>query len=172
MTDELSILDKARASQNLLERIGNKIPGFKGYLDRDLRRDADQIVREHLARQLDENKAALNELAVTFTRSGSLELINDVETARRRLDKIAARIRFADRGYSGFLDLMKVDEGLLARVYQFDLDLLTDAEEIQTAAQQLGPAPDKKAALGMLIARINALDTRLAGREDILSGIR
>ena len=32
------ILDKARAGQNALERLMNSIPGFKGYREKDLRR--------------------------------------------------------------------------------------------------------------------------------------
>jgi hypothetical protein len=172
MTEQPSILDKAKAAQNLLERIGNKIPGFAGYRDRDLRRDADRLEREHLAGLLDANKSALNELALNLTRSGSLDLINEVETARRRLDKVTAQVRFADRGYSGFFDLVKVDEAVLGRVYQFDLDLLNDVEEIQAAARQLGASSDEKTALHALIARIDALGVRLSERETILSGVR
>ena len=45
----MSILDKARAGQNVLEQIANAIPGFKGYREKELRRDADRLEREHLA---------------------------------------------------------------------------------------------------------------------------
>src|SRR5438309_5789781 len=101
------ILDKARAAQNLLERIANKIPGFAGYRERDLRRDADRLQREHLAAQIEGSKGPLNDLAQKATRSGSLDLINDIEAARKKLEKAAARVRYADRGYSGFFDVVK-----------------------------------------------------------------
>ena len=52
------LLDKARAGQNALERLMNSVPGFKGYRERDLRRDADRLQREHLASRLDEVKKA------------------------------------------------------------------------------------------------------------------
>src|SRR6185436_11647807 len=113
------ILVKARAGQNVLEKIANAIPGFKGYRERELRRDADKLEREHLANQLEECKKALNDAANTATRGGGLDVINDVETARKRLDKVIARIRFADRGYAGFFDAVKVDEAVLERVYEF-----------------------------------------------------
>src|SRR5689334_5156442 len=95
------ILDKAKASQNLLEKIVSAIPGFKGYRDREMRRDADTAQREHLALKLEQNKTTLNDIAARATRSGQLDLINDVEAARKRLEKLVARVRFADRGYSG-----------------------------------------------------------------------
>jgi hypothetical protein len=95
-----------------------------------------------------------------------------VETARKRLDKVIARVRYADRGYSGFFDEIKVDEGMLERVYQFDLGLLTGVEEIQLAAQQAASATEVTAAVRELTARIDGLDARLADREAILGGVK
>ncbi len=166
------ILDKARAAQNMLERIANAIPGFRGYREKELRRDADRLQREHLSVKLEENKAVLNDAALQATRGGGLDVINDIETARKRLDKVVARIRYADRGYAGFFDTVKVDEAALGRVYQFDLDLLVDVTEVRGAAQQLKTPSDLKAALATLISKIDALDGRLAEREAVLSGIR
>jgi len=166
------ILDKARAGRNLLERIVDKIPGFKGYQERELRRDADQLQREHLSSLLEQTKRMLNDVGVAATRSGSLDVINDIETARKRLDKAIARVRYADRGYSAFFDTVKIDEAVLERVYQFDLGLLDGVEEIQLAAQQAAQAVDVTAAVRAFIGRIDALDARLADREAILSGVK
>jgi hypothetical protein len=168
-----SILDRARGDQNILERIVNKIPGFKGYREKELRRDADRIAREHLAARLEMNKKALNDLADGASRSGALDVINDLETARKRLDKAVARVRYADRGYAGFFDAIKVDEGVLERVYEFDLGLTEDVDAIRDAAQAALSAPTGlKAALRTLIERIDALDARLADREAILAGVQ
>jgi hypothetical protein len=164
----MSILDKARAGQNFLEQLANAIPGFKGYRDKELRRDADKLEREHLASQLEQCKKTLDQVSRDITRSGSLDAMNDVETARKKLDKAVARIRYADRGYAGFFDAIKVDEQALERVYQFDLGLLSDVQAVRGAAQ-LG---DAKAAVAGMNASLDALDTRLADREQILSGIR
>ena len=57
------ILDKARAAQNALERLMNSVPGFKGYRERDLRRDADRLQREHISARLEDAKKALNQVA-------------------------------------------------------------------------------------------------------------
>jgi hypothetical protein len=165
----MSILDKARAGQNFLEQIANAIPGFKGYRDKELRRDADRLQREHLASLLEQCKKLLDQVSRDATRGGSLDSLNDVETARKRLDKAVARIRYADRGYAGFFDAIKVDEQVLERVYQFDLGLLSDVQAVQGAARAGG---DAKAAVLGVIASLDALDTRLADREQILSGIR
>jgi hypothetical protein len=158
----MTLLDKARAAQNVLEGIANAIPGFKGYRDRELRRDADRLEREHLAAQLEGCKKGLNDASAAVSRSGSLDAVNDIETARKRLDKVIARVRYADRGYSGFFDTVKVDEAMLARVYEFDLALVDDANAVVAAVG------DPKG----MVARIDAMDARLSEREAILSGIK
>ncbi len=162
----MDLLGKARSQQNLLERIANRIPGFRGYREKELRRDADRLEREHLARQLEECKKTLDARAVEATRSGSLDAINDIETARKRLDKVVARIRFADRGYAGFFDAIKVDEEALQRVYAFDAALLADVEAIREARAA------SETAVQAMIEKLDALDARLGEREDALAGIR
>jgi len=166
------ILDKAREGQNLLEKIANAIPGFKGYREKELRRDADRLQREYLASRLDECKKSLNDISAVVSRSGNLDVINDIETARKRLDKVANRIRYADRGYAGFFDAVKVKEDALERVYQFDLRLLGGVDQIRDAAQQATTAPDVTQAVRDMITVIDAVDVSLADREAILTGIR
>jgi hypothetical protein len=160
----MDLLDKARSGQNQLEQIANAIPGFKGYREKELRRDADRLQREHLASRLDECKKSLNDISAAITRSGSLDAINDVETARKRLDKVANRIRYADRGYAGFFDAIKVDENVLASVYAFDLAMVTGVDKVREAAG--------RSHLADMIAAIDAIDGGLAEREQILSGIK
>jgi len=166
------LLDKARAAQNALERLMNSVPGFKGYRERDLRREADRLQREHLASRLEETKKALNQVASAVSRSGDLDAINDVETARKRIDRVANRIRYAERGYSGFFDAIKVDEPVLARVYQFDMGLIEDVDGVRGAATAALPPAEAKAAVQEMIGRIDALDSRLTERENVLRGIK
>jgi hypothetical protein len=166
------ILDKARAAQNALERLMNSVPGFKGYRERDLRRDADRLQREHISKRLEDGKKALDQVAAALTRGGDLDVINDVETARKRIDKVANRIRYAERGYSGFFDAVKVDETVLAKVYAFDMGLVEDVDGVRAAAAGASGASDARAAVQDLIGRIDALDARLSERENVLRGVK
>ena len=163
-----NVLNKARAGQNTLEQLVSAIPGFSGYREKELRRDADRLQREHLAARLDECKKALNEAANQATRSGGLDAINDIETARKRLDKVANRIRYADRGYAGFFDAIKVDDAMLARVYEFDLGLLAAVEDVRKELTGTAAAEAVRAAIG----KLDALDSRIGERDEILTGIR
>jgi len=90
----------------------------------------------------------------------------------KRLDKVASRIRYAERGYSGFFDAVKVDETVLAKVYQFDMGLIEDVDGVRAAAAAAAQAGDARAAVQDLIGRIDALDARLSDRENVLRGIK
>jgi hypothetical protein len=164
-----NVLNKARAGQSVLERLMNAIPGFSGYREKELRRDTDRVQREFLASRLESCKKSLDVAAVAASRLGALEAINDIETARKRLDKVTARIRFADRGYAGFFDAIKVKEDVLDRVYQFDLDLLVGVDAVKSASDSAASDPHAVAAM---IAGLDALDGHLAERDTILSGIQ
>jgi hypothetical protein len=167
------ILDKARGAQNALERIANMIPGFSGYRERELRRTADGLQREYLASHLEEAKKPLNELAAGASRSGALDLINDIEAARKKVDKVAAEIRYAERGYSGFFDAVKVDDASLERVYSFDLALLQGVDQVLALAQDAAKAPSNlKAALQGLASGVDALDQKLVERTTLLRAIQ
>jgi hypothetical protein len=166
------ILDKARAGQNALEQLVNAIPGFKGYRDKELRRDADRMQREYLASRLEETKKTLDGIAAAASRVGALDAINDVETARKRVDKVVARIRYADRGYAGFFATIKVDEGALDRVYRYDLSLLQTVDEARGAIAGGAAAANPGQAVQGLIAKLDVLDAAMSERETVLTGIQ
>jgi hypothetical protein len=169
----MDLVDKIQGGQNFLERIASMIPGFKGYRDKERRREADRISREHMAATLEAAKKDLDTLSANASRVGALDAINDIETGRKRLDKVAARIRYADRGYAGFFDAVKVDDGVLDRVYQFDLALLTGVEEARESARAAGAAAGGVGpALQVFIGNLDALDEALGEREQILSGVK
>jgi hypothetical protein len=69
---------------------------------------------------------------------------------------------------------MKVDEALLARVYEHDLSLLdaVDAARAAAEAARTAPAADVGPALRALIGQIERLDERLTDREAILRGVK
>ena len=166
----MDILDKARGGQNPLERLMNVLPGFRGYREKELRRDADKILRDHLAKRLDLTKKHFDEASAALTRSGGLGGMNDIETARKRLDKVANRIRFADRGYAPLFGVVKVDEGVLARVYAFDVALVDGVDAVSAAAARV-PA-EGAAAVKAAITELDALDARLSDREAALRGVQ
>lgn len=145
--------------RNWLERLGDKIPGYSGYVDRERRRDIDKLHREHLADRLRGLKAPLTDLVRELSSGGRLFEVGPVDSAIKKLDHLENRVRFASYGYSGFFDVVKVEEAQLDSIYRFDLALVEHAEKLEAKINELkaksGSAEGLKAASSELAAAVD-----------------
>jgi hypothetical protein len=165
--------ETAQANRNLLERIGAKIPGYRGFQDRELRRDVDRLQREHLAAEAGRLKGALRDKARAYTDAGRLDALSGFDRLDRQLDGLSQAIRFSDYGASGLFDPVKVGEPELQRLYEFDLSLLDDLAQLEAAVAAL-PAPgtgDAAAALEPLLQQARALGEKWKGRELVIGNV-
>ncbi|HRC86094.1 MAG TPA: hypothetical protein PK413_10830 [Thermoanaerobaculia bacterium] len=164
--------EMARAERNWLERLAEKIPGFAGFKDRELRRDTDKLEREQLAQSLAAVRASLRSKARAFTDAGQLAALGEFDRLEKRLDTLAQSIRFADYGATGFFDAVKIDEQDLARLYQFDLSFVAEVEALAGAVREL-PGPggaEIGPALGAIAEHLARLGEAWAGRENVVTG--
>jgi hypothetical protein len=161
------------ASRNSLEMLLRRIPGFRGYLEREYRRESDELQRNWLAERLQRSKRAIDERARQLTDAGAIDVLPQIDRLRLRLDRILGRIRGAMQGYSGFFDLVRIDDPLLDRVYQHDAALNEQVEAFAQAAGQLsGKAELPANAVSELIARLDEIDRHWDAREDMLKGVK
>jgi len=110
-----------------------KLPGFKGYFERQDRRASDKILREAIANRFEELWQRVSELQRDLISQGQIEFIDDLEGAAIKLRQFIDRVRTAAYGYAGFFDPVKVREDELAQVYQYDLVLLETADAVDRA---------------------------------------
>jgi hypothetical protein len=127
------LFDRVTGHQDLFTRILAKLPGFSGYIERQNRRQADKILREAIADRFQEQWQRISGLQRDLIRQGQLQYAGDLEAAALKLRQFIDRVRTASYGYAGFFDAIKINEQELARVYQYDLALLTMNEEIGSA---------------------------------------
>lgn len=155
-----------------IETILREIPGFRGYLEKEYRRESDQLQRQWLADRLQRSNRSLDRGARSLTDAGQIDLLPALDRVRGRIDKLIGRIRGAMQGYSGFFDLVQVDEALLDRVYDFDLGLLEQIDAVAVAAEQLPEQPQRAGELlAPLADRIDEAQRQWDLREDILKGL-
>ena len=165
--------EEAQARRNWLERLVDKIPGFKGYQDRELRRDVDRMQREYLSHRFGELKAVVRRSARDYTDAGQIGLLHLFERLDRDLDGLSQAVRFADYGVSGFFDVVKIGEEELERLYQFDLSVVDDLE---TLAADLAAVPgpggeDVHAALDRATDRVAGLRSKWSERKNVISQV-
>ena len=158
--------------RNWLETNLRYIPGFRGYLEKEYRRDSDELQRQWLADRLQRSKRAIDQLTRPLADAGQIDALPQVDRLRARLDKLIARIRGAMQGYSGFFDLVRVREDLLDRVYEHDVGLMQRVDGLGEAIEQLPDAPDRiSEKVSDLLERIDALEQQWDVREDMLKGL-
>jgi len=131
MTDQY--YDKVSADIDPFKKILSVIPGFKGYIERQKRRDSDKILRETVANRFDQQWQRISALQRDFINQGELQYVDDLEAAAIKLRTFIDRIRRARRGYSGLFDAEKINEKELALLYQYDASLLEMSDLVASA---------------------------------------
>ncbi len=157
---------RARAARTLLERLGARVPGFSGYLDRELRREVDQLLRNELAKRLDTARASL----AAYTRTlgtGSTARLDRVRSLDTSLDALANALRHAGSGYAGLFDAVKVGEEQLEALYRHDLDLAEGVDAAREAAAALGADDEAVERLEKAVAEARGV---LERREGVVLG--
>lgn len=113
-------IEKAKQSMGGLEGAISGLPGIKGYREKEMRRDADKLVRDKLAQRLSAVRTRLTDLQNQLLDSGGLAWMDEMEQVGTRLNTVIDRVRTASYGYAGFFDLQRVKEEELDRLVAFD----------------------------------------------------
>ncbi len=114
----------------------SKLPGFKGYMEKETRRDADKIVRDAVAAKFVDQLDRLSELQTDLLSNGGFEYVDDVEQSAVKLRLFIDRVKTAPRGYGGLFDAVQVKEDQLEQLYNFDYQLLSEVDSLATAIDQ------------------------------------
>ncbi len=134
---EDQIYQKVTNSMDIFKKIGSKIPGFKGYTERQNRRDSDKLIRDTIYRRFREHERHVSDLQVDFINQGKIEYVDDLEKAALRLRTFADRVHTAPRGYSSLFEAVKINEPELAKLYSYDATLLDKTDEVGRAIDNI-----------------------------------
>jgi len=156
------VKETIREQRNALERMASRIPGYRGYVDRESRREADKLLREHGASRLERVVRELHEVAA----NSALDQLNDLHELMNDVEKLRAELRYADRGYSGFFDEAKLDTAqALDAVYEKDERIV---DQIEQVAAQVADVEFQTASVRAVVKR---LGLALADRRTAILGL-
>jgi hypothetical protein len=170
-------LGKVRGERSLLEKIMGYIPGYRGYKEKELRRESDRLVRMEAVNRLKTAKTAFRR---TFANPSAVQKLLGDDTYRfdalnSRLDRVTQRIDRAVAGYAGMFDAIKVKEDKLDSVIQHDLGLIEKAESIKADVEKvvsITPGTDEwRTAMDALISKIEEFDRLVDERSSLLRGL-
>jgi hypothetical protein len=127
------LVGRITGDMNVLQKILAKIPGFKGYIEKTNRRQADKLMRETIASRFEELWRRISGIQSDMIKEGGLEYVGKLEAAALKLRQFIDRVKTASYGYAGFFDAIKIKEEELDQLYKFDLALLTLEDEVAAA---------------------------------------
>jgi hypothetical protein len=131
MTDQF--FGSVQEDMDPFKKILAKIPGFKGYIERQARRDSDKLLRDTIADRYEKEWQRISTLQVEFITQGEITYVDDLERAAIKLRTFVDRIRRAARGHSSLFEAVKINEHELEKLYQHDVALLDLADEVGRA---------------------------------------
>ncbi len=153
--------EKVTSQVDPFKKLVGYIPGFKGYVERQNRRDADKLVRDTVALRFEEQWKRVSELQTDLVSSGMIKYVDDLEKAAIKLRTFIDRITTAARGYSGLFDAVKINENELQAIYQFDAAFFDLAEQVKGAVDNVEASMGDETALPAAIRNLTSL-ARLA----------
>jgi hypothetical protein len=149
--------EKVTSQTDPFKKVASFIPGFKGYIERQNRRDADKLLRDTVARRFDEQSSRASQLQSDMVSSGMIEFVDDMEKAAIKLRTFIDKISTAPRGYSGLFDAVKINEKELEAIYQFDAAFFDLAEQVGRALDNVEASLGDQAALPAAIRNVTSL---------------
>ncbi len=177
MTENNDMYEKAKSEMRLYERILGALPGFRGYKEKELRRESDKLIRNHLYQKLTESRKDLKEIFQALSDRRLQGVLTEMDRFIMRFDRISEKINHASYGYAGFFNVVKIDEPKLDKMIEFDNGMMDDVSKIagETDAfkkEVMGHDFDKVTVhIENLNAMVDELEDSFDGREGIIMGV-
>lgn len=149
-------VDKAKENMGTIERLLKGLPIVRGYVDKELRREADYRLRQTIAGTLEAEKQRMYGLQKKLLKGGGLLYMDDLDSAVTNLQRLADRVKTASYGYAGLLDAVKIQEEQLDALHRFDVGLAARTYEVQEAVDSLSEAVEARSGIGDAIESVNA----------------
>jgi len=147
--------------KDIFDKIGSLIPGYRGYAERDGRRNCDKLLRVGLADKIAGIEKALYERINEAIKNKDKELMHSLEDCRKQLNTFNSKVRYAPYGESSFFADGQIKEDELLNIYQLDLDLAEDIKNLTLKASS--------ADINELVSQIKKAQRSLENRNNYIS---
>jgi len=159
---------------DILRSVARMFPGIPSYQEREGLRAQDKIIREQLASRLTEQTDNLRQIMAELTSRAILMPLGTLDMLCRKLMRLSDTIRFANYGYAGLVSGSPVDEQKLAELYDYDLSLHQEVEELAVAVSTLQQRRDEEWRSGSLQGfqqLVRRLEERINKRQAVFTGL-
>lgn len=138
------------------EELFARLPGFRGYMEMGARREADRMIRQHIADKLQQQLNRLSQIEKTLLDNGGLRYMSKTRSVKTKFQTFIDRIATDAPGYSGFFEANKVTKEDLQVVYAFDAALVDYVDEFKAELDALQTAAASNEGVDEAIAALDA----------------
>lgn len=177
MSENKDVYAQAKSQMRLSERIAAALPGFRGYKEKELRRESDKLIRNHLYLKLSKDKDNVRSISQRIADKRYLDILADVDRLVAKMDRITEKVNHASYGYSGFFDIVKIKEDNLDRMIAFDNQLVDSVNalsaEIDAFKAQLlnGDYTNLKDKIQSVTDKLELLEDTFDKRQEVIIGV-
>jgi type VI protein secretion system component VasF len=177
MSEKKDVYAEAKKQMRLGERIVAAIPGFRGYKEKELRRESDKLIRNHLHYKLSKIKDDLKNVFQKISDRRYFDVTTDMDRLMAKVDRITEKVNHASYGYSGFFDVVKITEPNLDRMIDFDNKLVDEAESLAVdvdafkAALAEGETKNLKDRIRSVTDKVEAFEDSFDKRTEVIIGV-
>lgn len=156
-------------AEDLIKRGLDKIPGYKGYRDKESRRDADKQVREAASDALNVQIDRLTRYNAELSTARDFESLAAIEPAISQIRLLADRIRTTSYGYGGIFSDNDIDANALEQLRLFDAALLREVDALAVEVNKLtSSTPPDGEARSRMLDEINRLSGLFDSRDSVV----
>jgi hypothetical protein len=177
MSENKDVYAQAKSQMRLSEKIAAALPGFRGYKEKELRRESDKLIRNHLYLKLSKDKDNIRSISQKIADKRYLDVLTDIDRLTAKIDRVTEKVNHASYGYAGFYDIVKIKEENLDRMITFDNQLLDTANalaiDIDAFKAQLlsGDYSNLKDKIQSVADKLEALEDTFDKREEVILGV-
>lgn len=119
-------------NRGTLKKLQLKIPALKEYRQLEDIRAADQLLRKQISDKLNDSKAKLEDLRKAMTGKNDFSNLTLVGSTISQIQQISGVIQHAQQGSAGISPNIRIDEGVLNKLYEYDFNSVNTSEQVFT----------------------------------------
>jgi len=177
LSDNNDVLSKVKGQMNLPERIAAFVPGFRGYKEKEIRRESDRLIRNHLYMKLQIERSDIKDVEQKLADRRYFDVLTDIDRLVAKMDRVVEKVNHASYGYSGFFDAVKVREDNLDNMITFDNKLLDGVTALTAEVDALkadlasGATSNLKTRVQNVTDKLDSFENTFDQRNEVIMGV-
>lgn len=169
------IRQQVEDNRGISKKLQLLIPGLRGYRNKEDIRVSDELLRNQVADRLDKVKGNLEQVRKQVATAGDLTNLTSIGSLISQVQALSGEVRHAAQGYAGWVAPIRIDEGKLNKLYEYDYSFVSEVFQLDDATSGLtydNTAPNSiQASVGQFSKTVADIRQKWSLRMETIEGI-